>query len=299
MSSYSFHETKQHGTVQFPAEYYYLDNTHPRYHMSFHWHKEWELIRVISGVFTAHIDEVEYTAVPGDVLLIRSSMLHGGTPADCVYECLVFDLHGLFRSSEIIKKHIRPIYRMQLLPHIHYHGEPTVSALVAAIMESCAAKSTDQEGIDHSELMFLGCVCNLFAYIIKNGFYTENKEDLLRRSHRVEQIKSVLEYIEQEYASQITLEELSRLAGMNPNYFCRLFKEITHQTPIAYVLFYRIEQASTLLTTTSLPLTEIAMACGFNDYSYFIRAFNRLKGTTPKQFRKNNMELTNYATKPR
>ena len=190
MHSFMFHEKKQHGTVLFPAEYYYLDSTHPRYHMSFHWHKEWELIRVISGSFTAHIDEVEYTAVPGDVLLIRDSMLHGGTPADCVYECLVFDLHGLFRSSEIIKKHLRPIYRAQLLPHIHYHDEPTVLALVSAIMTSCAAKSTVQEELDHSELMFLGCICNLFAYLIKKGLYTESKEDLLQRSHRVQHRKA-------------------------------------------------------------------------------------------------------------
>ena len=104
MHSFMFHEKKQHGTLAFPAEYYYIDSTHPQYHMPFHWHKEWELIRVISGSFTAHIDEEEYTAVAGDILLIRGSMLHGGTPTDCVYECFVFDLHGLFRSSETIKK---------------------------------------------------------------------------------------------------------------------------------------------------------------------------------------------------
>ena len=71
---------------------------------------------------------------------------------------------------------------------------------------------------------------------------------------------------------------------MNPNYFCRMFKEIIQTTPIEYLLQYRIEQAAMRLTAANISVTEAAMACGFNDYSYFIRVFKRVKGVTPKQY---------------
>ena len=58
MYSTSFYEKKQHGTKEFPVAYYYVDHTHPQYNMPFHWHTEWELIRVRSGQLVLHVDEV-------------------------------------------------------------------------------------------------------------------------------------------------------------------------------------------------------------------------------------------------
>ena len=83
---------------------------------------------------------------------------------------------------------------------------------------------------------------------------------------------------------------MADVAGMNPKYFCRIFKAITHQSPMEYVIFYRIEQAANLLSTTDLPITEIAMECGFNDCSYFIRKFKNLKHTTPYKYRSKNLQ---------
>lgn len=104
MNSFTFHEPTQHGTPDFPCEYYYVTSSHPRYCMPFHWHKEWEITHIIEGTFTVHADDALYTAKSGDMLLIQDGMLHGGTPEKCVYECFLFDLHGLFRNMDRIKK---------------------------------------------------------------------------------------------------------------------------------------------------------------------------------------------------
>lgn len=288
MHPLSYKENRQHGTQDFPAEYYYVDSTHPRYNMSFHWHREWELIRILEGRFVLHANDEEIIARTGDILLIRDGMLHGGTPDNCIYECFVFDLHGLFRSSEIIKTHLRPIYNMKILPYIHYpHNRSTaLRSITAEIMQSCAERA-DGRG-SHTELAVLGGLCSLFSYILKNHFYTEAGSVSTDTSGRVMQIKSVLEYIEQNFRSSITLDTLSEIAGMNSNYFCRVFKEYTRQTPMEYVIFYRIEQSAITLTTTDLPITDVALECGFNDCSYFIRTFRRMKGLTPSRYRKIN-----------
>ena len=110
MYTASFYEKKQHGTKKFPVAYYYVDHTHPQYNMPFHWHREWELIRVKKGQLVLHIDEREYYAKEGDVLLLHDSMFHGGAAAAGVYECLVFDCYGLFHDMAPIKEFVHPFY---------------------------------------------------------------------------------------------------------------------------------------------------------------------------------------------
>ncbi len=281
MGSLPFHENQPHGTTEFPAGYYYVDALHPRYIMPSHWHKEWELIRVRRGCMSFRVDEQTFRAQTGDIVLLYDSTLHGGEPEEgCEYECFLFDLHGLFRTSEIIKKHIRPFYRLERLPLVLYPAGqyPTVAAAADRILSGCADGYWD-------ELTLLGGLCDLFAQLLRHGLYTIGKPPSPARSQQFSSIKAVLDFVEQEYASPITLSDLAARAGMSPNYFCRVFRQITHQTPIEYVLSYRVEQAAILLSTSDLPITAVSLNCGFNDYSYFIRVFRRLKGVTPRQYR--------------
>lgn len=299
MYSLSFHEKKRHGTLEFPAEYYYVDQSHPNYNMPFHWHKEWELIRILQGTFLLHADEAEIPASAGDILLIRDGMFHGGTPRDCIYECFVFDLHGLYRNLDTVKKYLRPIYRQQLLPQIYYpyDQEPEISAIVSELMAAYsrnAAASCNTypvpgtDASDLHELVTFGCISRLFALILQKGCCSPNVGTPTGSTHRIDQVKSVMEYIENHYASYMSLDMLAQVAGMNPKYFCRFFRSITHQTPMDYVNFYRIEQAASLLCTTSLSVTEVGLECGFNDGSYFVKVFQKYRGITPNQYRKLN-----------
>lgn len=287
MHSFLFHETKQHGTIEFPAEYYYEHPASPSYQMTFHWHKEWELVRIIEGSFEIHVDEEIIAAKAGDIILLRDSMMHGGMPTNCIYDGFLFDLHGLYRNYEPVKKSLRPIYRMEILPDVYYPKDehPELYTYVAALMDAYANKT-----LDIQELIALGCLSQIFAYILKNHLYTASHTDTLHHANRIGQISSVLEYIEHNYQASVTLDNMADVAGMNPKYFCRIFKAITHQSPMEYVIFYRIEQAANLLSTTDLPITEIAMECGFNDCSYFIRKFKNLKHTTPYKYRSKNLQ---------
>lgn len=302
MHSPAYHEGKQHGTVSFPVAYYYVDEDHAQYNMPFHWHKEWEIIHIIQGEFMLHGDGEEYPAGPGDVLLIRDGMLHGGTPSSCVYECLVFDLHGLFRDFDSVKKYLRPIYRGRLLPKVFYQAGQTLIPSIAGELfqaflprtagnrSSCdACPPAPEEPIPATELVVLGNISRLFAAILSEGYYTVHPGSAGDNSRKISQVKPVLEYIEVHYSMPLTLEKLAAAAGMSPKYFCRFFHSITQQTPMEYVNYYRIEQACRLLCATDMTVTAIGMECGFNDSSYFVKAFKKYKGMTPKQYQKLNI----------
>ena len=65
-----------------------------------------------------------------------------------------------------------------------------------------------------------------------------------------------------------------------------MFRQITGRTPIDYLNYYRVECAAELLCSTSDSVTEVALACGFGDVSYFGRLFRRQKGKTPGEYRR-------------
>ena len=90
MKYINYREERNHGTIDFPIEFYHVTPNHPRYDMSYHWHIESELIRILKGKLLMSIGENEFTAEAGDLIFIKGGLLHGGTPKDCVYECIVF-----------------------------------------------------------------------------------------------------------------------------------------------------------------------------------------------------------------
>lgn len=68
----------------------------------------------------------------------------------------------------------------------------------------------------------------------------------------------------------------------------RSFKSRFHQTPMDYLIHYRIEQAKRLLTQTEASVTEIAFQAGFQSSAYFTKTFRTLQGMTPTAFRQQN-----------
>ena len=135
------------------------------------------------------------------------------------------------------------------------------------------------------EFMVQGFLYHLLGTIINENLYEETRQDSVS-SQRLASIKDVLAYISEYYPNSISLDELSHIAGMNPKYFCRYFRQMTDRTPIDYLNYYRIECACEMLSTKDISIREVAISCGFNDESYFTKTFSKYKGITPKQFMK-------------
>jgi two-component system response regulator YesN len=107
--------------------------------------------------------------------------------------------------------------------------------------------------------------------------------------HANENIKRVVEYINNHYEEEITLQGLSELFHINPSYISQLFRKETGMTFKEYLTKLRISYASALLADTNLSISQITHKAGYNDYFYFIKAFKKRKGKTPKQYR-NSLE---------
>ena len=277
MDYLSNHEKKKRGTDIFPLDFYPVTKEHPRYDMPYHWHKEIELLLVHSGEFVASLDGVEYTLGAGDVLYVGGGVIHGGTPRDCVYDCIVFDRDGLICQSEIVRKSLREIEGGRRIAPLFRRGSGPANEHITRLF------SVAREEMPGYEMAAMAALLAFYGQVTKENRLVECERDELVLE-RLQRLRLALDYIEENYSSHITLDDIARRSGYSSKYFCRYFFAAVHKTPIEYLNFYRIERACFLLDTERRSVGEVAYRCGFNDLGYFIRTFKKFKGVTPKRY---------------
>ena len=275
MRFFDYKEKKQHGTFDFPIEFYHVTPNHPRYNMSYHWHTECEIIRILEGEFILFIDKEKIVAKKNDIIFVHSGIFHGGLPKDCIYECIVF------KDNNACTKQIYDIvnHNKVIAPKLPSNIQ-ALNNCCTSLFEAMRVKSTGYEFIAQGALYYL------IGTILEHQLYVKNNKYTKKTKERFLQFKNVITLIENEYQNPLTLDDLSKASGMSPKYFCRFFHEMINKTPIEYLNYYRIEIACEKLLATELSITEIALNCGFNDVSYFIKTFKKHKGVTPKQYLK-------------
>ncbi len=270
-------ELKERGTPDFPVELYRIDQNHSRYIMPFHWHSDFEIIRVEEGEFTVMVEEQEYRALPGDVLLINSGMIHGGVPKDSVYHCVVFDPAVLMGQNSPSNELRRIVGGGRFSAGCFFpKGSGRINFYTDRLMQALGEK---REGW---RLVSMGLLYLLFGEMASGGMSLSLPSEGYAADAKM---KAVLRWIEEHYHEPVTLRQLSGIAGMNPGYFCEFFKRYTNRSPIAYLNMYRIDSACRLFCVTGCSVTEAAFSCGFNDLSYFVKTFRKYKGVTPKEYR--------------
>lgn len=92
-------------------------------------------------------------------------------------------------------------------------------------------------------------------------------------------------YIELHYGSNVTVKGLAALGCVSESTFNRRFKKETGKTPIEYLIEVRINHAKIMLQRKSLPMTEVALRCGFSSSAHFASCFLHRTGHTPSEYR--------------
>jgi len=102
--------------------------------------------------------------------------------------------------------------------------------------------------------------------------------------------RRVLDFVAENYAKSITIEDIAAEAGMSTAHFSRLFKETIGDTPYQFLMRYRVERGQDMLRQTDLPMIQIALDCGFSDQPHFSRTFSKLVGQSPSAYRRQSRE---------
>jgi AraC family transcriptional regulator len=119
------------------------------------------------------------------------------------------------------------------------------------------------------------------SYSVRKPLLREYKNGLPKYK-----LRRVVEFINENLESEITLAELAAVAELSVTHFARSFKQATGQAPHGFVILRRIERAKMLLSETDTPITEIALHVGCSDASHLSHLFRKFVGTSPAAFRK-------------
>ena len=248
-----------------------------------HLHDDIEILAGYSGNLEVLVDE-KIDLREGDVIVINRRVPHSTTKtvpftSTIMLQFRIEKLHP--EEFENINKYLALILSSNGKRFVYLPREERLAGEVYSIIKKMHEENCAQR--KDYEIFVRGYMDILLGMLYRNGILDNigngYNKDALRK------IWPIIDYIDKNYNSMLTLEKLSSALSMNKEYFCRVFKRATGITPTEYINFVRVWKAENLLTTTQASIIEIALEVGFSSVSYFNRVFKKYRGTTPSAYR--------------
>lgn len=259
--------------------------THPHIHSSL------EFIYIKSGIFEVSVDNTHtFTAYPGSMLIFRANTIHtilNVSEQKALYYVLKVAPPLVFSTfvGENQSKYTLPFLQKRS-DNVICIGATELSKDIENLWNEMIAehKRADStfyfaERINASRLLLL---------LVRNGLssHTDGIEVGEISEHSVEQIYTVVDYINTNFASSITPLECAAMLHISYGYFAKLFKAVMGKTFKQYLTDVRMSRAHTLLLSTNNSVTDIALLCGYDNVSYFVAEYKKIFRATPKSVQK-------------
>ena len=284
----ALYETVSHKTASAPYSLHYTKVREDAEHALYlHWHNEMEFLLLLEGELLFHIEEHSYLLHSGDGIFIPPGLLHYATSNSSEpvsFRAFVLSPELIYSSFDTLayNTYVLPIMHNNLSYALVLSNSVDWQRVVLHYLHRIFHKETAEE------LYIRG-----ISLLIWNELYQHHivKFSTTPALHTLsEQLSGAICYLHSNYHRGITLEELASLIPLSEAQFCRSFKHLTGMTPFRYLVRYRILQSCTELTHTSKKITDIALSCGFNNISYYNRAFLQIMSMTPSEYRRRKTE---------
>lgn len=243
-----------------------------------HWHEFYELNFTISGYGTHIVNGNHRTLSPGSVFLLTPADVHEIRPAGDQH------LHGfnVIFEKQLLKVPVQPL--------LFGHASTGVTPWVVDDLHECAEdfsrlwQEAEEGEVGHELVMESALQCILVT--LARRWSAERRDSPECCLDGQEPIRQALLYIDRHFREPLSLAEVAQQAYLSPNYFSERFHQVAGQSFQSYLQTRRLRFAHSLLAATTLPITEICHASGFNDLSHFGRAFKRHFGQSPSACRR-------------
>lgn len=282
MDSINWH---MEGADGFPIECFKVRSSQALLHR----HDCLELNYIESGSGYYVIENKTFPIRPGDLFIINNEERHMAVHEEPISMwVIVFRPSWVWDGTES-DEFLKPFFRRKTFfsNRIPGNGEETAE-IARGIRRIVNEYESRKEGY---RLIIRASLLTILA-LLNRHYETENA--LLKETEAFNEsygrIREVVWYIENHYGEHISLGELGRTAGMNETYLSTCFSKVMNTTIVKYIESVRLHHACMLLRTTEMPVTEVALACGYNNLSYFNRSFRQKIKTTPREYRKSGSD---------
>lgn len=234
-----------------------------------HTHNEFQIIVQISGVIRFTTDR-DFILSSGDVLLLPAGTRHAWSVLERGKTLQLLLSPGLPTDYPELRSILVPAAtRLSLAPF------PLETFWQEIILE-------EERALPGTALLLRARLLELLARILRAC--STARQGITARTH--DGIAKTLDLIASKYREKLTLHRLASTAGLSISRFSALFRALTGQAPVEFLLAYRLERARELLESTDLKVYEAAECAGFSSLAHFNRKYKSLYGHPPGARRK-------------
>lgn len=248
---------------------------------------DYELEFFVESTGSMLIDDKVYPIRPGDIVFRKPGQTTQGIMPYCCY-AVFFDLLGnTGKNADTYDinedQEFQNFYLNDVLDSIPTIYHPTAGDRYQYLFDGILREFIRKD--EGSALLMKSYVLQILYQL-----YREAKNPLagtvLPQSPHFSLVKRSMEFIQKNLQNKIALSQLSSLSGLSPNYFHRIFTHTLGTTPNGYITALRLEKVKEMLVKTDVPVSEIALQCGFDNIPYFSCLFKKHLNLSPGEFRK-------------
>ncbi|MEK3883117.1 AraC family transcriptional regulator [Paenibacillus sp. PL2-23] len=250
---------------------------------NWHYHKQLELLLVLSGKLDVYLEADSYQMRSGDLLIIGDSELHRDRGSkDLDYIVLQFDLEQFFDHSSI--PYIRyfsdsqlPLSRANYIFKENEAIKAQAASCIEGILQEASRKETGYE-------LAVSILIKQILLLLLRG----DTRKLLVEQDNFDKIrlKPVLDYVENHLNDRILVEEVCKIANMSYYYFVKYFKKTVGLSFTEYVNYRKVKWAERILLTKDLSISEVGERIGMPNMAHFYKMFKKYNDCSPKQFQR-------------
>ena len=231
-----------------------------------HYHSSYELYYLEAGKRDYLVEDKYFTISAGDFVLIKPNVLHrtnGGYSLRTLVGFSPAFLHKVYTPAAT--KHL-----LKCFDNVLISPSESMQKELKDLIDSLTKTSNP---IDFAS--DLGILLRKLSNCATDRNY-DNR------------ISTIIKYINQNFSTIHSIEDIASHLHISKYYLCRLFREATGNTLIDYLNAIKVKNACKFLQTTDKDILEISQLCGFNSSAYFSNIFKKVMGDSPSKYRQKN-----------
>lgn len=255
---------------------------YPDYSAISHWHDDVEFIAVISGEMDYNINGEIVTLHQNEGIFVNSRQLHYGFSEqrnECDFICILLHPLLLCATPQIEQEYILPVSGNHAMPY---------RKLVSSVDWECRILDAVKKMYFESKNPAPQLLIQSLFYRIWLELYNHAPKTAMPASPQDGQLSAVrtmVGFVQTHYNDKIALDDIAAAGNVCKSKCCSLFRRYLNQTPVNFLISYRLKKSLELIANSDLNMTEIAYEVGFAGASYFSETFRRHYECTPSEYR--------------
>ncbi len=235
-----------------------------------HYHNNYEIYYLTEGSCRYFIGNNSYTLSSGDIAIVPPGVIHNTTYESSKRSRILLSCPESYIPFSVRKK---------VLEIPYYKKTAETAERIKEIF--CSIEKEQLKGDEFSDDAVRCKIGELLVYIVRNHHL--NSQAPIKQSL----IEQAIDYIQQNYASNITLAQTAEHCFVSKEHLSRTFKKQTGFGFCEFLNIYRLKKAETILKKHSeYKIVDVALSCGFNDSNYFSKIYKQIYKITPTQAKK-------------